>query len=601
MSDFSGWLGVSTLLSSAVKQVLKYTLMSGLVAFSLSPRAIATSQLMAQSIPSNPPGAHSPTPQTQPPFELNDFTFWSDQCLSLGQTQQYSEALSACEKAIALKPKANNLDLWMARSNALFELRQYTNAIASYQHILTLQPQSSFALTQQCAALFRLGQAVEAIDLCENALRINGDWGRTTPLSAWYYRGLALISNHHWQEALESFDRARLINSDDLLTRAERCRALVMLGQENTANDPCNLTDAVVFYERALSINPNDDLPWFHQSIVLMQLKQEERALTSLNRVLQIKPNASLALAYRCTILNHQNQYEQALNACNLALQGDGIWDGETSAIAWSQQSHALIGLGQYANALESAQRATAIRPDYAEAWNNLGVSYWQLNAYPQAIDALKQAIQLNPHYTQAWYNQGRAYSSSNQYLQAIQAYCQALYQANRNPPYCSGERLQRLSMQPIDPLTQSDILANLGAVIWRADSNNRYARDAVDAAVNLNPHSFIGQYNRGLILEESDAIEALKSYQAANCIYPQQPYVLTGIGRVLIRQGKLQEASNIFEIVLTISPQYMPAVSELGQSLDSIRTQASNDDTLHRPSVQDMLACPVPSNKQTE
>lgn len=575
--------------------------MSSMMALNVMWRAIASPSLLSQAIPPNPASNSSPPSQEQPPFELEDFSFWSDQCLSLEQPQQYTAVLAACERAIILKPNADNLEIWTARSNALFELRRYADAVVSYRRVLTVQPQNSFALTQQCAALFRLGNFKDAIATCENALEINGDWGTTTPANAWYYRGLAFTSSDRWQDALDSFNRARAINPNDLLVQAERCRSLAAVA-EHREEDPCGLTAAVTYYERALATHPSDYLPWLRQGIVLMQLKQEQRALTSFEQVIQIKADASLALTYRCAILNNLNRYEQALVACNAALQGDNSWDAEGSAFAWSQQSHALIGLNQYDAALEAANRATDIHPDYAEAWNNQGVSYWLLGQYDRAIAALKTAVTINPQYTQAWYNLGRAYSSLMRYRDAIQFYCQALYQPNETPSYCSEiPLLSRSPMQPVEDLVQSDILVNLGAAIWQHKTNETDAPNAlaiIQVALDLNQNSFVAQYNQGLILETYGQTEnlrkALISYQSANCIYPQQPQVLTGMGRVLEAQGKLQEALNITETVLSIDPQYGPALSLLQSVLTGIATQDLPDSQSPADQVAQILNhCP--------
>jgi len=574
--------------------------MSSMVTLNMPEWAIASPSLLSQAIPSNPASNSSPPTQEQPPFELEDFSFWSDQCLSLEQPQQYAAVLIACERAIILKPNADNLEIWMARSNALFELRRYADAVVSYRRILAVQPQNSFALTQQCAALFRLGNSKDAIATCENALEINGDWGTTTPANAWYYRGLAFTSSDRWQDALDSFNRARAINPNDLLVQAERCRSLAALA-EDEEEDPCGLTAAVTYYERALARHPSDYLPWLRQGIVLMQLKQEQRALTSFEQVIQIKANTSLALTYRCAILNRLNRYEQALVSCNAALQGDNFWEAEGSAFAWSQQSHALIGLNQYAAALEAANRATDIYPDYAEAWNNQGVSYWLLEQYDEAIAALKTATTLNPQYTQAWYNLGRAYSASAPplYHEAIQAYCQALDQPKYSPSYCAENQIKfHLPMRPLDEITQSDVLVNLGVVIWRANPADPGALAVIQTAIKLNNNSFAGHYNQGLILETygypENLSKALTSYQRANCIYPQQPQVLIGMGRVLKAQKKLQEALNLTETVLSIDPQYAPALALLQLLLTDMATQRIPDSQSPADQVAQILNhCP--------
>ena len=137
--------------------------------------------------------------------------------------------------------------------------------------------------------------------------------------------------------------------------------------------------------------------------------------------------------------------------------------------------------------------------------------------------------------------------------------------------------------MQTLDELTQSDVLVNLGVVIWRADRTDPGALAVIGTAIKLNHNSFVGHYNQGLILEtygqtenlrKANLSKALISYQRANCIYPQQPQVLIGMGRVLEKQEKLQAALNLTETVLSIHPQYEPALSLLQSLLTKMEDQ---------------------------
>jgi tetratricopeptide (TPR) repeat protein len=63
----------------------------------------------------------------------------------------------------------------------------------------------------------------------------------------------------------------------------------------------------------------------------------------------------------------------------------------------------------QRAQAAVQFASAIALAPDYAEAWNNLGVVRGELGERRSAIEALQQALRLVPHYADAHYNLAEA------------------------------------------------------------------------------------------------------------------------------------------------------------------------------------------------
>ena len=55
--------------------------------------------------------------------------------------------------------------------------------------------------------------------------------------------------------------------------------------------------------------------------------------------------------------------------------------------------------------AIDSYQQALKIRPDYAEAYNNMGQALNEKGKLDSAIDSLKQAIKIKPDFAEAFYN----------------------------------------------------------------------------------------------------------------------------------------------------------------------------------------------------
>ena len=66
----------------------------------------------------------------------------------------------------------------------------------------------------------------------------------------------------------------------------------------------------------------------------------------------------------------------------------------------------------RYEEAIENYEQAVKIKPDYYEAYFNMGLAYKNLNIYDFALQYLKKTIQLNPDFYLAYEEAGRVYLS---------------------------------------------------------------------------------------------------------------------------------------------------------------------------------------------
>ena len=56
----------------------------------------------------------------------------------------------------------------------------------------------------------------------------------------------------------------------------------------------------------------------------------------------------------------------------------------------------------QYTEAIVSYEEAVKIRPDYAEAWNNLGIALGNLDRHADALATFEKALEIKPDYADA-------------------------------------------------------------------------------------------------------------------------------------------------------------------------------------------------------
>ena len=62
---------------------------------------------------------------------------------------------------------------------------------------------------------------------------------------------------------------------------------------------------------------------------------------------------------------------------------------------------------GKLEEAIEAYNKALAIKPDYAEAYNNMGNALKEQGKLEEAIEAYNKALAIKPDYADAYYNMG--------------------------------------------------------------------------------------------------------------------------------------------------------------------------------------------------
>ena len=69
----------------------------------------------------------------------------------------------------------------------------------------------------------------------------------------------------------------------------------------------------------------------------------------------------------------------------------------------------ALKDKGELEAAIDSYKQALKIKPDYVEAYNNMGSALKEKGELEAAIDSYKQALKIKPDYAEAYNNMGNA------------------------------------------------------------------------------------------------------------------------------------------------------------------------------------------------
>lgn len=534
--------------------------------------------------------------------ELEDFDYWQRLCRLQAAAQKYEEAQQACEQAIELEPE--NASIWADHGGVLLRLEKYPEAIASADLSLTFNLENSLAFTYQCAAFYALGQDETALDKCNEALRINGNWGNESPALAWRYRGQILDRQDQSELALVAFERTLLLVPDDSLTLTYQCSALLNLERYQAAIASCQAaldgnqqwapenpalarfyqgiahrseTDyeaAVRAYDQSIALAPDRAPTWAEQGWALEKLERYTEALTSYTRAVELSPESSRSLVGQCTMLNRLQRYDEALAACQQAIEGDGDWWHLGVAQSWSEQAQALAGAGMLAEALAASNRAVGIRPDYAEAWRNRSVVFWFLGVqqelpeealphFTQAAASAETSLELNPNVARTWANLGRIRKSQGQLFASVGAIDQAAetYQA------AVDAYEQAIALNEAD----AEVWSNYSVVLWLLGAYEQ-ALAAATEAIDVDPTSSQAWLNQGA------ALVALEQYTPAQASYAravrldtQNATAWASLGVVQLQLDQLEAGRAALEQAVSIDPENGLATQALERLMQAL------------------------------
>lgn len=116
----------------------------------------------------------------------------------------------------------------------------------------------------------------------------------------------------------------------------------------------------------------------------------------------------------RGDILMARKMYREAIETFGEGPPNDAILRNKTG-IAYHQ-------LMQLDSARRSYEQAVKLKPDYAEAINNLGTIYYAKKSYRRAIGYYKRALKITPLSASIHSNLGTAYWARKQYPQAMES-----------------------------------------------------------------------------------------------------------------------------------------------------------------------------------
>jgi Flp pilus assembly protein TadD len=223
--------------------------------------------------------------------------------------------------------------------------------------------------------------------------------------------GLVKMARGQYEEAKQLFDRAAIYNPNYATLEINLGIVTDRLGQPAVAE---------AHFARALQLQPNDPNPHAYYARWLVQQGRAVDAISHLQRAIALSPGDLFA---RRLLLD---AYAKAGRAAEMkALAGETLalapGDPETkrylddrgeavlpqpqgargveTAESLLDASLRLYRAGNFQGSIDAARSAIALKPDYAEAYNNIAASFASLRRWDEAIEAAREALRLRPDF----------------------------------------------------------------------------------------------------------------------------------------------------------------------------------------------------------
>ncbi len=248
---------------------------------------------------------------------------------------------------------------------------------------------------------------------------------------------------------------------------------------------------------RAIAVNPQNPVPYIDLGTVFLRLAQLEHALGQFEAGLNlpVPPGSIPDLGVAIADLRQAVSQNPGADAYNILGRLLGVAGADSPPV------------------IAAFQEAIRLRPDYAEAYNNMGLVYLQTGEDEPAIAAFRKAVELRPDY--------------------------------------------------------ADAHQNLGAILTSSDAAE--AVRELETAVSLQPRLLKAQYNLALAYEASSAHGAVRASEQLRkllAMEPRFPRAEFALGRSLLRQGKVSDAIEHLRLAVEQDPEYGEARYQYGLAL---------------------------------
>ncbi len=355
----------------------------------------------------------------------------------------------------------------------------------------------------------------------------------------------------------------------DLLAKGDRAGAVRVLNRILTVNasdgeaqlllgsilfEDDKLVESISHLKEAVRLLPKSADAHYAIGQALNKLGDTGAARTAFEKTIALNAAMAPARVDLAVILLQERKSAAAAEQLDRAIK----LLGRDSEVAYPKYLRAKIYTDQeeFKKAEAELAGAVSLRPDFAEAWSDLGQARKTLLDDDGAFEAFARSVQLAPDNAVSQYRLGAEYLRRGNAHEAVQ-HLEASFRLNPKDQ-STLYSLQLALRQDGQPERAQEINRRLREVLHEIDKESQNAFNAL----RLN--------NEGAVLEKGGKLlEALEKYKSATALDPAHAGIRTNYAVALLRYGNWREGLAQLREALRRNPTNEMAKAALDDALE--------------------------------
>jgi protein O-GlcNAc transferase len=357
--------------------------------------------------------------------------------------------------------------------------------------------------------------------------------------------------------SIGSFDKAEAMLRQTIAADPNNIDARVLLGTTLALRGVRG--EAIEQLAEAVRLNPSSATAHNEFGMVLSRFVEVKAARQEFERSLELDPGLAEAHVNLSLVLAQAGELAAAGDHVDRAIELQG--NHPKAAYAHYLRAKIWASQDQIDKSMVELERAVHLRPDYAEAWSDLGGMRRLALDSAGAIEALQRAVALKPDDALAQYRLGQLYLQDGQAFKAVQHLKQALF-------YTPNDRATLYNlMLALRKVGRSEEARPIEKRMAELQHQSDRASEVGFAASDLN--------SEGIQLERSGDIRAaLAKYRAALDLDPTGFGFRLNYALALCRLGRWRDGIVELREVLRLDPDNADAAKALYIAVDKAKAQ---------------------------
>ena len=311
--------------------------------------------------------------------------------------------------------------------------------------------------------------------------------------------------------------------------------------------------------------------------VILHNYSQNKRAQQGLADLNKIRPLNTSRNPPQEVIDQLINQYKQGQLSLVIEQAQALTKQYPESFIFWNILGVSAAQTGLADQAIVALKKVISMKPDFAEAYDNIGIVFQGQGKLDEAINSYKKSISLNPNYSNPYYNMANVLKVQDKLDEAVEAYKKSI---ELKPDHHKAYGNMATTLQKQGKLEEAieaykssisimpnygETYSNMGNALQQLGKLDE-AIEAHKKCISLNPNYAIAYNNLGNALQQLGKFdEAINEYKKSICLDSKYSDTYSNMGVALKDKGNVDDSMVFFQKALSLNPNHASSYNNLG------------------------------------